>query len=535
MLFGNPSNGGDTMEPLQPQYSYLKQLDLDLQNHKKDSIFLKIVGSQDDRHVEVVKGGFWNFVATIASFLGFKKYDLTEISRVFNTQLQQLETKYDNALADQNYAEIEQTATRIATFFAEQLKKESFIKNFATDKELACTFASWKAPSQFHELFTKSTKTQDELEAVYTYIFKKMLDIDSPKLSAASLTDKKERSREITRDVISVVSSKFIGKGITSKAALLGSVAEENTRCIHDIFNQNLTTDMTSEELGATLVETSCILVAHTGSDENQVVALQAKRALLLLLLQELTRKIGKEADFDETLKGETAHVRGHFSPIRLFTIQDDELNTIRAGIEKQARLSPGNDNLLSELDSHFTAYNNAKSQAVSIQPTILKESGEKSLTSSLYKRINDNWKRDIAPLELTIIAHQDILPFAKNAVQLLKLRELLFAAQKYINATKSDASKKERRVLKNIETQIKPLWDFVAGPGGYQDSENKSISKKRLMTISALELSELKSHILQALKPLHSSLALDKTIQWQQLSVYERELKQIFVTQNSD
>lgn len=131
-------------------YSHLHELQRDLAYLRKSnhSVFLKVVGDGKEQHVEVVKGGFWNFVAKVACFFGFRSYDLQEVSRVFQNQLNSLETSFCNELTSRTKHEMRQVGMKVSKVFVDELAQFVHIRNGALESEaktaIIDTVRGWK-------------------------------------------------------------------------------------------------------------------------------------------------------------------------------------------------------------------------------------------------------------------------------------------------------------------------------------------------------------------------------------------------------
>ncbi len=97
-------------------YRALRSLQTDLES-VQGSFCLKVVGHGDNKHVVVVEGRFLSWLASVASKLGFKRYDLCEIGNVVAKQYEHLENVPRADLSKFSSRKLTDTCKRVSSCF----------------------------------------------------------------------------------------------------------------------------------------------------------------------------------------------------------------------------------------------------------------------------------------------------------------------------------------------------------------------------------------------------------------------------------
>ena len=551
-------------------FVYLEKLEHDLQEASNRKVFLKVVQEHGARHVEVVQGGFWNFFARVASFFHVKSYDRTQISKVFQEQLYNIE----NEKLDADVDSLQSSIDKITDLFVEHIQSDELVRNPRIDSD------------ENQRIVSDITECKQEL----FYILRRSLES-----TATGQTGVKTDLEELIEQCGPVYKEFGIGVGGKTAAQLSDYFKNDELKELHNLFNdikrigffkdytpgtlahtlrvsvegaldvqeQALRKDSTSDtdwldafrRFAMRLNEARCIRGAFTQNDAAFFDMVQNRRAVLLmelrslvlraeevaapLLLQEPGQFVASLSDIKEKL----GCSQGYFLPERLSTISEAELELLKNEVVEA--LSPLKSKwetelgwpalqprkfakplsaLISEYDSHVSALQALKKQkevdGFAVWKSRLEEmkrhQDRESLAYSLFDRSHKLLSQSFATAEPHLNDIQQLVMHNQNAQVALMLRELLYAARAHILHTESGVGKAGKSILLAVKKEIETCEsEFIGIQWQYLDKN---------------ELEQMQKRVLQVLKPLHDPSALLKGgVTWPKFHKYRRELVAAF------
>ena len=193
-------------------FVYLEKLEHDLQEASNRKVFLKVVQEHGARHVEVVQGGFWNFFARVASFFHVKSYDRTQISKVFQEQLYNIE----NEKLDADVDSLQSSIDKITDLFVEHIQSDELVRNPRIDSD------------ENQRIVSDITECKQEL----FYILRRSLES-----TATGQTGVKTDLEELIEQCGPVYKEFGIGVGGKTAAQLSDYFKNDELKELHNLFN----------------------------------------------------------------------------------------------------------------------------------------------------------------------------------------------------------------------------------------------------------------------------------------------------------
>jgi hypothetical protein len=320
------------------------------------------------------------------------------------------------------------------------------------------------------------------------------------------------------------------------------------------------------EQSANTLTEAKLLLTAFQAGDDAIVNAPYAKKAVLLLELRALLRKVENialpqhsfaDSSFAENVKKGLPLLVEDVSKLydHLDNLAESELleafNKIKTELKPLSILwdkklgipevaprqfaLPLND-LVEEWEAHFAELQKAKSKTVEYLPLLenkLKRAQEAynhtSLAYSAYEKAVANVRKPTFEQverhlpEVEMLALKQETAQGKRARGLFVLREFLAFAQKHVNEIRPKANAAERKELAAAEKKIQQFQKALG-----LDAEGKAFSRGRLQSITSEELEALGSSLFDHLNFLSSSQKIRADLHWKALSRHRREFKSL-------
>ncbi len=404
----------ETPPSFDDNYLNLKNLDFSLKQSKKGTVYFKVTGKSNNRHVEAVHGRFSILFAKIACFFGVQSYDLQNVSSVMQKQISQLQETLPTIELALEKADRQKVCRSVSKLFIScigssgtqkrcgnralpQTSRESIVwkikeimrqpqinptKSEEEDFDFESIFATRDSPITFTN--TASTLKNPLLQLVEKNqkVFESILDIKTSYILEQKTTEKLKEVMEnviqpqiqrciASKETLSNVGGRWFPLPAKGKYARADTLAHA---CFEKIWNRLESASKTlDEENISVLTEAKCFLVDAKVEEAQSTQEHQAARAVAVIELREFLAKVEEfiatpdGAPFKNQIDGDIADLKNglgfyadkqmnFFSASYLESITTEDVRKLHQWLlDKLQPVLPRLGNIVHELQSEVT------------------------------------------------------------------------------------------------------------------------------------------------------------------------------------